>query len=116
MNGLISAWGKNRTVSRRGPSTVVKGRATAASPTTFTARMHVQQATAKELQRLPEGERSKDVRVGWSATPLRMTGAEGEADVVDIDGEAFEVSKTEPWEHPLSGEGFQRVWLTRKSR
>lgn len=110
---LIEKMGKAHTVKRPAETTYVNGRAVTGVVTTLEVKAHFQPMTGRELQRLPEGERSKEMRVGWTAEPLRSSGEEGQSDVVEIEGDDWEVSRVEDWSE--SG-GFYRLYVTRVSR
>ena len=76
------------------------GRFADGSTTTSTLRGSLQPAEGDDLQTLPEGDRTKRVRVLFSRTALRTVdqGAGTSADQVTIDtGEWAEVRSVEPW-------------------
>lgn len=96
---LIRSFGSTYTVTRRPRAQMVRGRAVPGTTSTLTIDACVQQATGRDLLRLPEGRRSIETRVVYSATAL-LTGAQGgtnEADLVAIDGLSWEVQHVEPW-------------------
>jgi len=68
-------------------------------PTTFTTLCSVQQPSAIELERLPQGERDKDLRLFVSAKPLLTTGDRGgqEADVVIYQGNRYTIIHSADW-------------------
>lgn len=83
-------------VLRRGPVTYVDGLAVRPAPTTLQVRLSVQPMRGTELERVPEGLRSRRPRkaYGYRDVPLRtVQDPDGEADLVVIDGERFEVHR-----------------------
>lgn len=78
-------------------------------------RLSVQPLPGKEAQKLPEGEHSKDWRVAYGTYPLRPadTASGKVADVVMVEGDAFEVYAAEPWE---SAANMVRAQLRRQRR
>lgn len=75
-----------------------------AAPQAVTIRMSVQPATDKDLQILPEGERTRRVLKGYTVTPLD-TAEEPEVkrgDVILYDNTRFEVHHVERWIGDLS--------------
>jgi len=82
------------TVTRRGPTTSVGGRATLAGSSTFTIQASVQALSGRDLQRLPEGMRVQELRKLYTPTQLQAIGA---PDVVSIDGSSWEVQTVEDW-------------------
>lgn len=63
----------------------------------------VQPATARELERLPEGDRDRETITVYSREPLRVgqrPGGDTEcpaADVIHWQGQRYEVASVEPW-------------------
>lgn len=87
------------TVTRRGASQVVRGRVVAPAPTTLTIAASVQPASGRDLLRLPEGRRTTETRVIYTTTQL-LVGAQGganEADLVQLDGNTWEIQMVEVW-------------------
>ena len=75
-----------------------------AAPLAVTIRMSVQPASGKDLQILPEGERTRRVLKGYTVTPLD-TAEEPEVkrgDVILYDNTRFEVHHVERWIGDLS--------------
>jgi hypothetical protein len=72
---------------------------------TFTAFGSLQPLSGAELDRLPEGYRTKETRAFWTNSLLRTSGpdgtatAEGEADVVTAEGFSWQVSPMSAWEN-----------------
>lgn len=75
------------------------GRYVEGSITTSTLRGSLQPATGDDLATLPEGDRTKRVRVLFSRTALRTVdqGAGTSADQVTVDGDWFEVREVKPY-------------------
>lgn len=95
-------------VTRPEAPTLVAGRvvpATASAPFATTGSM--QPLSGRDLQRLPEGDRATEQL--WYFTTTRLQTAEVDtgqvADVVDVDGEAYEVQTVENWQ--ASGNFFK---------
>ena len=87
------------TVTRTDPRTLVMGRVSAPSTSTFSIDAVVQPMPGRDLERLPEGFRSEDMRVLWTDTELKTPGTAQEADKVDIDGELYQVEQVQIWDH-----------------
>ena len=75
------------------------GRFVEGSITTSTLRGSLQPATGDDLQTLPEGDRTKRVRVLYTATALRTVSQADRtsADQVTVDGDWFEVREVQPY-------------------
>lgn len=90
-------------VTRRLSSTFVNGRAVPdPSPTTVQIVASVQPASGRDLLRLPEARRDNETRILFTVTKL-WTGDQGgtyEADIVTVDGIAWEVQHVESWIQP----------------
>lgn len=87
------------TVTRRAAAVLLRGRAVGdPSPATFPIVAGVQPASGRDLQRLPEERRSEATIVLYTKTEL-VVGDPGssEADLVEIDGEQWEVQHVEKW-------------------
>ncbi len=96
---LIASFGADYSVTRRVAGTSSAGLLVAGSSSTVSIVASVQPPTGADLLRLPEGRRSEDARVLFTATQL-YTGGQGAtytADRLVIDGNLFEVSHVEPW-------------------
>lgn len=65
--------------------------------TTFEITASVQPMSGRELDRLPEGLRQREVRVVFTATELKGTADTQEADEITIDGEQWQVQTPESW-------------------
>lgn len=88
--------------ARRGtaPTFDAAGRAIDPAPgATFSIVASVQPISGEELKRLPEGERSEDLRELYTTAELHTANpaAGTRADEVIIEGEAFEVERVHPW-------------------
>jgi hypothetical protein len=98
------------TVTRTATRTYdANGRISSPSTTTFSAEGCMQPLVGRELQRLPEGLRGKELKVFYTATALRTVGT-GEPDSVTISGSTWEVQTCEPWDE-LGG--YFRVILSK---
>lgn len=75
------------------------GRYVEGSITSSTLRGSLQPATGDDVETLPEGERSKRVRVLFTATELRTVdqSARTSADQVSVDGDWYEVRTVKPY-------------------
>ncbi len=75
------------------------GRFVDGSTTTATLRGSLQPATGDDVATLPEGERTKRVRVLFTTTALRAVdqSARTSADQVSVDGDWFEVREVKPY-------------------
>lgn len=88
------------TITRFGAGAFVNGIAQAPSSSTFTCAASVQPANGRDLLRLEEGFRTRDVRALFVTTELRAAdvAAGTAADQVELaDGTVFEVQHVEPW-------------------
>lgn len=97
-------------VARYGAGTWTSGRFVKASPSNVSIVASVQPVGGREFAALPEGRRANEVRVVYTATALLTEGA-GSADIVTIDGEAWEVFKVETW--PAWGVTHYRAFVSR---
>jgi hypothetical protein len=87
------------TVTRRAAATMVKGRAVPGATSTLTIAASVQPASGRDLLQLPEGRRSVETRVVFTATELLVgrQGAPNECDHILIDGQDWEVQQVQSW-------------------
>lgn len=86
------------TVTRRSASAYGSdGRLDANSTSTFSVAACVQPVTGRELERLPEGLRNREVLAMWSPIELKTQGDSQDPDYVSIDGDTYEVHKLERW-------------------
>lgn len=81
------------------PATLTDGEFVKPTPDTITVDMSVQPLTMKEIQNLPEGQRTKRAFKAYCAAEMftanQVTGVP--ADIVAYDGSQFEVQGTERW-------------------
>lgn len=90
-------------VTRRAAATFdSRGRAVAGGTVPLTITASVQPAKGRDLLRLPEGRRSNETRVVFSATQLLVgeQAASNESDLISIDGQTWEVQHSESWRLP----------------
>ncbi len=86
------------TVTRQSPSSYgADGRLVAATPSYFEIRASVQPVSGRDLQRLPEGLRTSEIIAVFTATELRTQGPSQDPDLIEIDGDTYEVQKVERW-------------------
>lgn len=86
------------TVKPGAAATYVNGIATrGAEPAPVQVPACVVPITGKDLQRLPEGERTMERRAVFTGYPLRTSGPGRWADVVVIEGEDWQVENPEDW-------------------
>jgi hypothetical protein len=100
-------------VTRRGPAAFTAGRAVQAAPTTLTITASVQPIRGRELDRLEELYRTRELQALWTATELRTAGAAGEADTVEIGGASWQVQSVESW---AELGGYWKVLVARMAR
>ena len=84
-------------VHRRGPPTMLHGRATPATPTVLNIEGMLAPLGGREVIRIPEGERSTERRIFLCEVKLRSSGPDGPADVLWVDDEGWEVERIEDW-------------------
>ena len=100
---ILDDFGVPLRVTRRKAATIVKGRAVPAQGAQANQVIEivavVQPASGRELQRLPEERRSTETRRLFTTTPLQVggEGAEYLADLVELDGVAWEVQNVRHW-------------------
>lgn len=89
-----------RTVERTEPGSYVDGIYQEGSKTTFKALISIQQPTPKQLEILPEGERSRDVMLFISNKPLRTTeDKDGTiADIIISKGRRYKIIQSGDWD------------------
>lgn len=90
---------KPTTVERTSPGAYVDGIYQAGSTSTFKALISTQQPSPKQLEVLPEGERSKDVKLFISNKPLQTTDDKDQllADVVISKGKRYKLIQAGDW-------------------
>jgi hypothetical protein len=102
---LIDSFGTGTyTVTRRPAPTLVNGRAVPGVPATFDITASVQPASGRDLLRLPEGQRSIETCVLFTATQLLVAveGSGNISDVVEIDGRKWEIQNVARWDNPAN--------------
>jgi hypothetical protein len=107
------------TVTRKAAPSLVKGKRVAGTTSALTIEALVHPVAGRELQRLPEGLRSREVISIFSKTELRtvqvVAGAETacEADSIRYQGRDYEIQVVEPWDE--TG-GFFRYYASKLGR
>lgn len=87
------------------------GRVSAGTSSTFSITASVQPVSGREIDRLPEGLRAREVLALYTDTALQTRNSTaGAPDVVSIDGSAWEVQTVENWN---SLGTFYKALLTR---
>jgi len=86
-------------VTRKAVTTRVNGRRVAPAVSTFEIIASVQPASGREVERLPEGLRSRETMTVYTRSELRPAQPESgtEADRISIDGADFEVLSVRRW-------------------
>lgn len=84
---------------RFGPGSYENGRFVAGEQTELEITASVQPASGRDLQRLPEGQSTRETISVWSPAELRTaTDAAGaSADRIEWQGRVYEVQLVEPW-------------------
>lgn len=100
------------TVTRTTNGALVKGKAQAGTPSTFSVAGSLQSVTGRELQAMPESYRGDEVRVLYTLTELRTVSETYQADKVTIAGETWLVIRVEVF--PAFGDTHYRVYLARR--
>lgn len=107
IGGLIASFATGSyTVTRRAKATLVNGRRVAGAMAVIPDVVAcVQPASGRDLLRLPEGRRSIETCVVFTATEL-LVGGEGkdnDADLIEIGGEQWECQQVQQWTDPDGG-------------
>ena len=102
------------TVTRRAPETRVKGRAVAGATSTLLVEASEQPLSGRDLQVLPEGQRADETRKLYSRTTLRARTPASAGDLVEIDGESWEVFNTQVWKY--RGITYCRAYVSRLAK
>lgn len=97
------------TVTRRAAE-FAGGDAVPTSSETLTIKALVVPLSGRELQRLPEGLRSRELKAVYTTTDLRRGADDALPDVVTVDGEDYEVQLVDDWQAPG---GFLRAVVAR---
>jgi hypothetical protein len=101
--GVISSLGSGTySVTRAAPGnfgTVEDGRYSAAPTTTLQVKASIQPVSEKDLQRLPEGERSINRIVVFTATALQTSQAPDgpPADIITWNGKQYQIEDSDTW-------------------
>lgn len=95
-------------VTRRSSETVdAAGMSVLADPTIFKIDASIQPITGRELEQLPEGQRSSEVRLVLTRSEMRTRLPGNAPDVITYQGETWTVFRVERW--PT----HYRAWITR---
>lgn len=96
---LTLSGGATFAVTRLGPAVVVGGRLEEPSTSsTFTVAGVLAPLSGRERERLPEGQRERATWQLFTPTQLRTaSGTETLADLVTVDGDAYEVAQVDEW-------------------
>lgn len=103
------------TLTRRATSGYTGGIANAPTNTTVSISASVQPANGRDLLRLPEGRRTQETQVVFSATELRVGGENlgYDADLITIAGRTWEVQQVQTWvppgADPSDGVGYRAL-------
>lgn len=97
-------------VTRFGGGDYVEGAYVAGETETLTIEASVQPASGKELQRLPEGERTSDYLSVWTQTELFGRQESKSPDRILVDGYTYEVALVNDW---LSEGGYVHAVVQR---
>lgn len=97
MGVVIARLAQGRFTVTRPSGSYVAGRWVEGAATILEITASIQPATPKELQRLPEGDRTRDVIAIWTTTELRV-GEGAQADRVSYGGATYEVQAVERWD------------------
>ena len=89
------------TVIRTAAGSYVDGLYVKGSTSTFKTMASVQQPTPEQLEILPEGEKSKDVKLFISKKPIRTTDDDAGlvADIVMYKGQRYKIINSEDWDN-----------------
>lgn len=99
MASTIARLAQGRFTVSRPSGSYVAGRWVEGTAETFEITASIQPATPKELQRLPEGDRVRDVIAIWTTTELRVAASPAaQADRVTYAGAVYEVQAVERWD------------------
>ena len=79
------------TLTRRSGQTITDGIVSDTNQDISVIQAHVQQASKKALENLPEGQRTTDDRVFWTETVLQA------ADLLTVGGITYKVQTNEDW-------------------
>jgi hypothetical protein len=102
------------TVTRTGAGSYSGGILSAGSTSSFSIVASVQPLSGRDLQVLPEGQRTDETRVLYTTTQLLTRTATQAPDSISIDGSTYEVFKVEDWTY--IGVTHYRAYVSRKDR
>lgn len=90
------------TVYRKGKDTIVKGRPVPAVETSFIVEGNVQPAVSKDLQIIPEADRTKEwIKIYVAVSGILRTARQGsdgyEADEIEWEGDRYKVMRLQSW-------------------
>ncbi len=108
---LIDSFGKPYTVTRRASNGTDRGRALPTTNSTIPIIAAVQPATGRDLDQLPELQRSHESKVVFTITQL-MIAEEGGAflsDVISIDGRDWQIQHLETWKSSIEESNYFRA-------
>ncbi len=99
LSGAINAFTTGTyVVTRRSASAYgTDGRLVVASTSTVSITACVQPLSGRELERLPEGLRTRELKAIYTATELKTQGSGQDPDLVSIDGDSYEVQRCDRW-------------------
>jgi hypothetical protein len=94
---LLARWQKTYAVTRTAAGTFTQGRHAAGSTSTVSILAVIVPMSGRELERLPEGLRSSEVRAVFTVTPLIALDASHEPDQIAVDGAMWQVEIVNDW-------------------
>lgn len=99
LSGVIASFKTGTyTVTRASATdTYVAGRLAKGASTTLPVDACVQPTEGRDLQKLSEGERTRESKTVFSAVELKGRAAGTRADVITINGDAYEIVKVQRW-------------------
>ncbi len=99
-------------VKRQAAPTIVNGLAVVdPAPQTISIQGCLQPASKVDLQRLPEGRRTTDMRAFYSPSQLYVQSDANAADLVTVGDDVFEVSECEAWGSGMESSYWRAVLL-----
>jgi hypothetical protein len=109
---MFSIFRRPLTITRHQPGQYVKGIWQEGATETFEAYYSVQPTSPDDMQSLPEGRRERRAYTLIGDTPLRSVQTTTNPDLVEIDGEMYEVSAVQEWRNSIIP--HTRVIVTRE--
>lgn len=97
LSATVLSFASTYQVTRRAATTYVAGRATLGATSSVSVRAAAYPVTGRELERLPEGLRTKELISLITADQLIPLAASNAPDVVSVDGTDYEVQLVEAW-------------------